>query len=117
MTKLVSLEQAKFHLRIDDASSGGNDDDTDLELKIRAASAAVLRYIGLVQDWLDSSGEPIVESGGDTAVPADVVAATLLLVGDLYKERDGKNESDWEHGFLPLSVRSLLFPLRTPVIA
>lgn len=117
MTMLVTLEQAKFHLRIDDSSSAGNDDDPDLALKIRAASAAVLRYIGPVQDFLDSSGEPIVESGGGTAVPADVVAATLLLVGDLYKERDGKNDASWEHGFLPLSVRTLLYPLRTPVIA
>lgn len=53
---LLTLEQARLHLRIDDTDSDG---DLDLELKIKAASAAVLQYLGAyaVDNILDSDGQ------------------------------------------------------------
>ena len=113
MTMLVSLSRAKAHLRIT-----GTDDDSDVELKLKGASAAVLRYIDSNQDFLDTNGDPDEESDGVALnVPEDIQAATLLLLGDLYKERDGVNAAEWEHGFLPRSVVRLLYPYRTPTLA
>lgn len=111
---LVTLEEAKYHLRIDDSSGA---DDLDLELKIRGASAAVLRYIDAEQPFLDSSGAPIDDSSGASLLPDDIRIATLLLIGDFYKEREGESNANWEYGFLPRSVLSLLYPYRTPVSA
>jgi len=113
MAMLVSLARAKSHLRIT-----GTDDDSDVELKLKAASRAVLRYIDSDQDFLDTFGEPDEESDGVAlGIPDDIQAATLLLLGDLYKEREGVNASQWEHGFLPVAVVSLLYSYRTPTSA
>jgi hypothetical protein len=119
MTMLVSLAEAKLHLRIDDDDSGGSDDDPDLTLKIHAASGAVLNYIRASEPtFLDSSGDVIVDTSGDpVGIPYEVKAATLLLLGDLYKERDAVNAAEWEHGFLPRSVLSILYPFRRPTLA
>ena len=112
MTLLVSLEDAKRHLRVT-----GDDDDTSITLLAQAASAAVLGYIGIEQDFLDTFGEPDYETVDDpTGVPEDVQAATLILVGVLYKDRDGGNEAGWSDGDLPLVVRSLLRPYWTPAV-
>lgn len=111
---LVTLAQAKLHLRIDE-----DDGDNDLELKIHAASGAVLNYVRQSDPaWLDTAGEPVIDTAGEPAgIPYEVKAATLLLLGDLYKERDGANTSQWSHGFLPVSVLSLLYPYRMPSLA
>src|SRR3546814_6088760 len=85
MTMLVSLEAAKAHLRVDH-----DEDDNDIALKLQAASAAVLRYLKTegIADFVDSSGTPPEDSSGIVeAVPADVRAATLLMLGYLYKDR------------------------------
>lgn len=117
MTMLVSLAQAKIHLRIDGPDP--SPEDADLTLKIEAASGAVLNYIrSSVPSFLDSSGDPLLDSAGDPiGIPYEVKAATLLLLGDLYKERDAINAAEWEHGFLPKSVLSMLYPYRMPSMA
>lgn len=117
---LVTLEQAKEHLRIEPSDSSGGADDSDLTLKIKAASRAVIRYIGAEQDFLDSAGDVVEDSNGPT-VPEDIQAATLLLLGSLHRNRDGEPSSNqaqtWEHGFLPRPVISLLYPYRLPTLA
>lgn len=110
---LVTLAQAKEHVEIIGTSQDGK-----LNGYIRAASRAVMRYIGNDQDWIDSYGEPAVDSAGDAVdVPDDVQLATLLLVGIFFKDRDGTDSEKWQHGFLPTPVLSLLYPLRTPTLA
>lgn len=116
MTMLVSLDQALLHLRIDTDTAGAAD-ESDIRLKIMGASAAVLNYIGRDQMFLDTYGDPLDDSSGDPIVPADVQAATLLLLGDLYRNRDGENTAEWEYGFLPRSCQALLFPRRLPTLA
>src|SRR3546814_1962271 len=91
---LVSLEAANAHLRVDH-----DEDDNDIALKLQAASAAVLRYLKTegIADFVDSSGTlPEDSSGIVEAVPADVRAATLLMLGYLYKDRDNDARSE-EH--------------------
>ena len=111
MVMLVSLAQAKEHLRVDDA-----DNDNDLTLKVHAASAAVLNYIRNGADvFTDSSGEPIVDSNGNPiGIPYDVQAATLLMLGYLYKDRDGDPDKAYEMGYLPRPVTALLYVYRVP---
>lgn len=113
MVMLVSLDQAKQHLRVDTS-----DDDGDIALKIHAASGAVLNYIKSGPDnFLDSSGEVIVDSSDNPiGIPFEVQAATLLLVGYFYKDRDGDPDKAYEMGYLPKPVTALLYPFRDPVI-
>lgn len=114
---LVTLQQASDHLRRDTS-----DDDNDLTLKIHAASAAVLNYLDEgAESFLDSAGDVLVDSNGDpTGVPFEVQAATLLLIGEFYKNRGGMQEGEidqkWGYGYLPRSVVALLYPLRDPAL-
>jgi len=105
MVMLVTLQQASDHLRRDT-----NADDTDLTLKIKAASRAVLNYLKDAADtYLDSSGVAVEDE-----IPDEVRMATLLLVGVLYKDRE--NSAEFQPGFLPAAVTALLYPLRTPTV-
>ncbi|MFA6204234.1 MAG: head-tail connector protein [Gallionella sp.] len=115
MVMLCSLTQAKDHLRIDTS-----DGDNDLTLKIHAASAAVLNYIRNGADvFLDSSGEPVLDSNSfPLGIPYEVQAATLLMLGILYKDRDENDNTmiggGFEQGYLPKPVTALLYHLRIP---
>jgi hypothetical protein len=106
--KLVTLEAAKAHLQMDH-----DQDDEDIDSIIDQASAAVLDYLNGGQDlYADSSGLIPNDANGDPDVPYQVRAATLLLIGILYKGND--QDKEWDHGYLPRPVLSLLYPLRTP---
>lgn len=113
MVMLVTLQQAKDHLRVDT-----DDGDSDLSLKIEAASGAVLNYIRSGADiFLDSTGEPALDSnGGAIGIPREVQQATLLLLGYFYRDRDADSEKAYEMGYLPRPVTALLYPHRDPVV-
>ena len=114
---LVTLEQAKEQCEVI-----GTDHDTRLTRFIRAASSAVLNYLGDGADtFLDSSGwvDPEPDSSGISIVPAEVQQATLLLVEEFFAHRgsDGGLGARWERGYLPPPVVALLYPLRDPSLA
>ncbi len=120
MVMFVSLQQASDHLRRDTS-----DDDDDLELKIKAASAAIINYVKTV-DFLDSDGEvPIDSDGNPIGVPEEIQMAALILIGVLYADRDAKDFTDPRSGSgaprlgnisLPRTVHWLLDPLRDPTV-
>jgi hypothetical protein len=116
--RLVSVEAASAHVRRDTV-----DDDDDFAIKIEAASEMVLDYIGSAADpWTDSAGQPFEDSNGEAMdVPKRVQAATLIMVGYLYRERDASNENQvpaqWGYGYLPVGVTALLYSLRKPTVA
>lgn len=122
MTPLVTLEEAKRHLRVDHAL-----DDDDIGLKINAASAAVLAYIGDTQYlFLDTGGELVEFDTTDTGTAPEEAAlralhlarqATLLLLGDFYRHRDSGAATSAPGADLPLAVVALLRQLRMPTIA
>lgn len=113
MNLLVTLEEAKRHLRIDTDA-----DDLDLTLKLYAASAAVLTYLKSGADaFTDSAGDVIEDSAGPVGVPFQVQAATLLMTGYLYKNRDEDADKAFQPGYLPAPVTALLYPLRDPSLA
>jgi len=113
---LVSLYRAKNHLRMDHDA-----EDDMITMYIRAASAAVLNYLkDGADDFLnsssyDSNNEIVVDADGEpVGIPYEVQAATLLMVGHLYKGRDNNEGGAFEQGYLPKPVTALLYPLRDP---
>lgn len=111
---LISLEEVAHHLRID--SDAATDDEADLTLKIQAASSAIRTYL--------DGASPYVKDveGKDTEEVLPVVKmATLQLVGELYKNREGEMSGrvggQYGYGYLPQGVIALLYPLRKPSMA
>ncbi len=112
---LVSLAMTKDHLRMDHSS-----EDSIIELYIHAASGAVLNYLGEngSDAILDSSGIVSYDSNLEpVGIPYEVQAATLILVGHFYKDRDNNDGNAFMQGYLPMPVTALLYPLRDPALA
>jgi len=125
MTMIVTRAQAAAHLRIDDST----DEAADLDLKIQAASAIVLDYIEWTPDRYVAATE-INELDSDYEIDSDwdedwdsdwlgdedylftLKAATLLLVGDMHRYRDG-GSPNYTEAFLPPAVRALLYPVKS----
>lgn len=104
---LVTLKEVKHHVSVDT-----HFDDEMLEEKRRQASAIVLDYLKIDTNdtgfnWLDAFGEPTKN------VPQLVRAATLLIVGSLFENRDGSGTSNP----LSQSVIDMLARSRTPTLA
>lgn len=107
MIELVTLKEAKMHLRIDDDYG-----DSDLTLKIQGGSAAILSYIqGSRALVVDDSGNLIV---GEPLTR--VQTAMLVLLGYLDRNRGGEEEEKLKQGELPFSVSMLIYDLRKPTI-
>jgi len=93
-----------------------NEDDNLIQIYINAASNAVQNYI------TRSTGIELHPEHPDVMpVPAAVKQATLLLIGDFYKNREPKTDDpvvgvEYGFGHLPRSVIALLYPYRTPVL-
>ena len=107
---LVTLTRVKKHLGQDT-----HYDDRMLEEKRFEASAIVIDYLKLDTsdtgfDWVDAFGEPTA------AVPGVVTAATLLVVGALYENRDGRGDSS-SPAPLSQTVKDLLMRSRDPALA
>src|SRR5688500_12893973 len=112
MIELVTIEQAKLMIR----EVRNHEDDLIVTL-IRAASRMVLSYLKLEEDaYLNSDGTMDQDSAtlGYNEVPEEVQAATLYLIGVLFRDRDGAESEKWTPGFLPAPVVSMLYPLRLP---
>ena len=75
MAALLTLDEAKLHCRIDH-----DDEDSLLGALIATATTAVADYMNMDADDVD-----------DTA-PAPVKSAALLLVGDLYANREAQGD-------------------------
>lgn len=103
MTDLVTVAEARIHLRTDTA------DDAWLAIFIPAISDAVLRW--LKDDWrayvpkFDADGNPVVDSAGDEIPAVDsngdytvkpvVKAAVLIELAWQFRFREGPGE--FEH--------------------
>ena len=131
MIELITIQEARDHLRIDNYDSDGGPDDNDLQLKIYAATGAVLNYLKSTRNLyeverdedgnvlVDSDGEEVLDgdSDGNRTVKPEVKAAVMLMLGYLCKDRDGDPDKAYQPGYLPAPVMSLLYPLRDPALA
>jgi len=107
---LISMAEATAHLRVDTDA-----DSAELQIKIYAASAAVLGYLkSRAEEFLDTAGEVVQDTAGNPIVPYQVYAATCLMLGYLYKNRD--NSEDFQQGYLPPAVTALLYTSRDPAL-
>lgn len=119
MVMFISLDEASVHVRRDTT-----DDNNDLIAKIKAASGAILRYLNDGVPYTpeyDSFGEPILDSDGEIVYELDaygkkvalpeVKEATKVLVDFMYAREYGGQ--DWKPGYLPETVKSLLYGIRT----
>lgn len=107
MIELVTLEQAKLHLRVDEDYG-----DADLTLKIQGGSAAILSYI-------QGSRDKIVDAQGELLEGEElrrVQTAMLVLLGYLDRNRGGEEEEKLQQGELPFAVTMLIYDLRLPTI-
>lgn len=107
MIELVTLEQAKDHLRIDDDAG-----DADLTLKIQAGSAAILAYVQGSRDLIVDSASTLIE--GEPLRRTQT--ALLMLLGWMDRNRGGEEEEKLQQGELPFSVTMLIYDLRQPTI-
>lgn len=108
---LVSIDQAKAHLRIDTDSLIPSDAaDADLLLKIDAAEGIILDYLKIPvtsPEYWDSS-----------TVPPMVQAAILLQLGELYRFRgDDVEHGPQTTGDLSPIVTNILRRYRDPALA
>ncbi len=76
----MTLDQVKKHLRLCPNDAEEND---HLDLIISAAVSHASQYIDRPIPWADESGELV-------PAPPDVKAAILLIIGDLYENREGQ---------------------------
>jgi len=107
--KLVTMEEAARHLRLDDLTDP--EVFQELDHKILIASGLILDYLELtVNPWMDSNGDPL-------DVPYKVQGATLIWLGILWKNRDGESDETMEFGFVPKTVSNLLYRTRKPTYA
>lgn len=107
MIELVTLEEAKDHLRIDTDAG-----DADLKIKIQAGSAALISYIqGSRNLVLTDSGDLI--SG---EVLLRLKSALLILLGWMDRNRGAEEEERLQQGELPFSVTMMIYDLRKPSI-
>lgn len=77
---LPTLSQVKDHLRLEQSETA---EDDLLQNLIDAAHDYAQQYIGRSIPWDDDQGSPV-------AVPMSIHSAILLIIGDLYENREGK---------------------------
>ncbi len=92
---IVTIDQVREHLRYDT-----EDNDPMLEMYIKAAENAVLKYV--------------TDTFENNVYPDDIKHAVLLMVGMFDREREPSKESSIIDNYLPPAVRALLYPYRTP---
>lgn len=95
---IVSLTEAKSHLRVDQSA-----EDALITLYIEASEDHIKAY-------LNRSVPGIADS--PQTVPAAIKAAALLIVGDLYENREGGGEKDIKRN---PAVDNLLYPYRVGI--
>jgi hypothetical protein len=132
MNNLVTLDEARDHLRLDEGP-----DDTWLATWIPVVSEAVALWLKdewrLYQPEVDSDGEPVLDSDGRPVAVLDsdgepvvrwaVKAACLVELASQYRFREGEGKdnvmpADAGHGYvLNKASTALLTPLRRPTVA
>lgn len=116
---IITPAQARDQVRSDSTA-----DDADLQIKIDAATDAVIDYISIpITDLFNTNGTPkIGEDGAVVRGAHRVKQAILLTVAWLYTERDGTQDAGVEatHGYgygLPKGATALLYSMRKPTCA
>jgi hypothetical protein len=112
---LITLQQAKDHLRI--TTAAGDVGDADLLQKMAAAEAAILAFINTTEHWRGITATWTDE----TNTPADVQHTVLLQLAsfDRFRGDDAPNEGPAREDTADLSpeIVRILRRWRDPVLA
>lgn len=101
MVALVTIDRARSHLHIE-----GFDEDEELEAKIADASAIVIDYMKRPNHgWTEATA------------PGQVQAATLLVLGAIWSQREGVGQSAEDLDPISPAIVSLLRRMRDPALA
>lgn len=136
MLELVTIDDARQQLRLDEIDSNGGADDAWLSLAIPGVSEAVRSW--LKDDWrlylperdtagaviTDTDGDPIPaeDSNGNPITHPTVRLAVLLELASQFRYREGEGENvvpaDAGHGYtLSKGATAILAGLRKPTVA
>ena len=136
MLELVTIDDARQQLRLDEIDSNGGADDAWLALAIPGVSEAVRSW--LKDDWrlylperdtdgaviTDTDGDPIPaeDSNGNPITHPTVRLAVLLELASQFRYREGEGENvvpaDAGHGYtLSKGATAMLAGLRKPTVA
>lgn len=136
MLELVTIDDARQQLRLDEIDSNGGADDAWLALAIPGVSEAVRSW--LKDDWrlylperdtagaviTDTDGDPIPaeDSNGNPITHPTVRLAVLLELASQFRYREGEGENvvpaDAGHGYtLSKGATAILAGLRKPTLA
>ena len=136
MLELVTIDDARQQLRLDEIDSNGGADDAWLALAIPGVSEAVRSW--LKDDWrlylperdtagaviTDTDGDPIPaeDSNGNPLTHPTVRLAVLLELASQFRYREGEGENvvpaDAGHGYtLSKGATAMLAGLRKPTVA
>lgn len=109
MAKLVTLDQAKRHLRI-----YHDDENIDVAEKAEQASDIIIDYIKRPDHGWTNAVDPSTPSDA----PSLIKAAVLLQLGYIWEYRgDEEPEFVQADGYLPRAVTSILHRYRDPAYA
>ncbi len=97
MSKYVSLDLFKTHVRADDFA----DDDDYLEHLLESAEVSVVQYTNSTADELEDA---------EGNLPLPLVHAVLLLAGHWYNQREAVAATQMHA--IPMCVQSLVRPYR-----
>lgn len=116
MPTLITLEQAKNHLRLTDWGESPSPEDDDLQLKIDAATSAVITFIERYEDedWADE-----IAGWTETTVPRDIKGAVFDMLEYLWRFRGGDVEQDRPRlglSGLPTSTEGILTRWHDPAL-
>lgn len=102
MSTVVSLEKVKLSLRITN-----NKEDVLLQLYIDAVTSYITNFL--------NSGIPGLSDSPEADVPADIQAAALMIINDLYENREGQIITKSSSVSIARNPRvdDLLYPYRT----
>lgn len=92
---VVTLSEAKLHLRVT-----GTSEDSLISLLIQAATDRVENFIN--QQIPGAYDSPV-------STPASIKAAVLLMVGDMFENREAGGEKTYN---INPTVKALLYPYR-----
>lgn len=109
--EFVTVGQARAHMRVPAGT-----DDSDLELKIAAATQLVCEHIA-DRHPADSAWIAEIESWTNVDPPPVVVLAVLEQVAEFYRFRGDDEETPQERWFLAPSIETLLSRYRNRAFA
>lgn len=95
---ILTLAEAKIHLRVDQST-----EDTTIQIYIDAATEYVENFLNRQVPGMNESPQYI---------PSSIKSAALLIVGDLYENREGAGEKDIKEN---PAVMRLLYPYRVGI--